>query len=84
MHGDRHQRVRRPLPRRELVGVPGLEREAGAAIVGDDPGRGLEDPGAEAAEEALDQRHTPAVGVGGDERDRVARDVRPGTGPGAP
>ena len=30
MHRDRHQRVRRSLARRELVGVPRLEREAGA------------------------------------------------------
>ncbi len=44
--------------------------------MGDDPGRGLEDPGAEAAEEALDQRHTPSVGISRDERDRVTRDAR--------
>ncbi len=79
--GDRHQRVRRPLARRELVRVTGLEREAGSSVVGDDPGGRLEDAGSEAAEEALDQRDPPSVGVGGDERDRVPWDVRRLGGP---
>ena len=75
MHGDRHQRVRRLLARRELVGVAGLEREATAPIVGDDPGGRLEDAGAEAAVQTLDQGDAPPVGIGGDECDGVALDV---------
>jgi hypothetical protein len=43
--------------------------------VGDDPRGGLEDPGAEAAVEALDQGDPPTLRVGGDERDGVAGDV---------
>ena len=65
------------LPGRERVGMAGLEREASTAVVRNDPSGRLEHAGAEAAEEALDQGHAPAVGIGGDERDRVAGNVGP-------
>ena len=68
--------VCRPLAGTEFVGVAGLEREAGAAIVGNDPRGRLQVADAESAEQALDQRDAPAVGVGSDECDRVALEPR--------
>ena len=75
VHEHRHQRVERPLPRRDLVRVIGLQRETAAAVVGDDPGLRFQDRGAEAVPQALDQRDRPAFGVGGHHGDRVARAV---------
>ena len=69
---DRHQRVQRPLAAGEQVRRLGIEAEAGAAVVGDDAGRRLQDRGAEAVVDALDDRDRPAVRVGGDAGDGVA------------
>src|SRR5687767_15370709 len=70
-----------------------VEREERAAILEDDAGRARDDARAELVIEALDHRDRVAVGIGGDERDRVAargrraecerrvaRDPRPLTG----
>ena len=60
------------LPPAIRFGDVGVEAEAGAAVVRDDAGRRLEDRGAEAVVDALDDRHGPAVRVGGDAGDGVA------------
>ena len=75
LHDHRHQRVRRPRAGQQAVRVAGLEREARAPVVRHDAGPRLEESRAEAVEEALDQRDPAALGVGGHERDRVARPV---------
>ena len=52
-----------------------VQREAGAAVLRDDAGVGLEEPGAEPVVQALDQRDGAAFDVGRHEGDRVARAV---------
>jgi signal transduction histidine kinase len=72
------ERVRRPGPGPDDARVGRIEAERGAAVVQHHPGGGLQQSGAEALEDALDQRHRGAVRVDGGDRDRVARGLRAG------
>ena len=61
-------RLRGPI----WFGWPGVEREAGAAVVQRDAGLAGDDAGAEAAEQRLDERDDVALAVGGGHVDGVA------------
>ncbi|QSE84947.1 phage portal protein [Rhodococcus koreensis] len=79
-HEHRHQRMRRSATRAELVRGRRLEAERRPPIVKQDPGRRVQDAGAECVESALDQRDPVAFGVGGDDGNGVTGTARVGPG----
>ena len=68
----RDDRVHRPLARRRLVRMPGLQREPRAAVVEQDAALRRRDPRPEAVEDRVDQRHRHQVPVHHRQVDRVA------------
>ena len=65
--------VQRPFARRQLVGVPGFQREQGAAVVQREAGARRHQAAPEALEDALDERHDVAVAIDGGQVDRCRR-----------
>src|SRR5439155_21849662 len=72
----RDQGRRRALARREPIGMPGVEREARAAVLEQHAGVPGDDAGPELVVEALDDADGVVLRVGGDDRDRVATGAR--------
>ena len=75
-HHRRHQRVERPLARRQLVGMSGRQRKEAAAILQDDPRVSGDDARAEGFVDRLDERDHVALRVGGGQIDRVPLRLR--------
>ena len=72
-HHRRHERVKRTLVRRDLIGVSGPEVEEAAAVLQQDAGVAGHDARAEVVEERLNQRHDVALAVGDGQVDGVAK-----------
>ena len=67
----RHERVQRPFAWRNDIGRLVIQREAGATIVKEDAGFGIDQSRSERVVHALDERNRVAVGVGGGHTDGV-------------
>src|SRR5204862_7615456 len=70
---DRVQRVDRPLARRDGIGRARIEREAGEAVIEQDPYAWHDGRRTERAEDALDQRDRVAVAIDDREVSRIRR-----------